>query len=72
MKSIGIDIGTTTISGVVYDSVEDRNVHSVTVDNGSFIRSENDWERIQDAGGIVDKAAGCWIVFWKSTLKSMQ
>ena len=58
MKSIGIDIGTTTISGVVYDSVEDRNVHSVTVDNGSFIRSENDWERIQDAGGIVDKAAG--------------
>ena len=57
MKSIGIDIGTTTISGVVYDSERDEIVESSTVANDYFIHRENDWERIQDAGGIVKKAS---------------
>ena len=56
MKTIGIDIGTTTISGVVFD-VDQKNVmESRTVSNGSFIPTKHDWERIQDVNQIIRKA----------------
>lgn len=56
MKTIGIDIGTTTISAVVLDHTGKRVIESRTIENGSFIRTEHEWERIQDAAVIIGKA----------------
>ena len=57
MKAIGIDIGTTTISGVVLDVAKRQVLEARTVQNGSFIKTEHEWERIQDVDVILDKAA---------------
>ena len=56
MKTIGLDIGTTSISAVVLDTGLQTVLTSRTIPNGSFIKTENDWERIQDASVLADKA----------------
>lgn len=59
MKIVGIDIGTTTISGVVLESKTAKNIkiiESKTIENACFITSEKNWERIQDADEIIKKA----------------
>ncbi len=56
MKTIGIDLGTTTISAAVLDSRERRVVESRTIPNGGFLKTERDWERCQDAAVLVRTA----------------
>lgn len=56
MKTIGIDIGTTTIGAVVMDTQDKRFLTSVTIPNGSFIKTACEWERIQDVGLLMKKA----------------
>jgi sedoheptulokinase len=56
MKAIGIDIGTTTVSAVVFDSVQDNVVEGRTIQNDSFMNTGNEWERIQDVDVIIKKA----------------
>lgn len=56
MKAIGIDIGTTTISAVVLDDAQEKVLDARTIENGSFIHTEHEWERIQDVGIIIEKA----------------
>lgn len=59
MQIIGIDIGTTTISGVVLDHEKGKAtklLEAKTIENGCFISNGNEWEKIQDAGEIVRKA----------------
>ncbi|MDO4260859.1 MAG: FGGY family carbohydrate kinase [Eubacteriales bacterium] len=56
MKAIGIDIGTTTISAVVLEQSTGEVLESRTIPNGSFIETEQEWERIQDAETVVRKA----------------
>ncbi|NBJ91725.1 sedoheptulokinase [Parablautia muri] len=56
MKAIGIDIGTTTISAVVLDDVQEKVLDARTIENGSFIHTEHEWERIQDVDIIIEKA----------------
>lgn len=56
MKVIGIDIGTTTISGVVLDREADTVLAARTVENGSFMETGRSWERLQDVAVIVRKA----------------
>lgn len=56
MKAIGIDIGTTTISAVVLDTVQKCVIEARTIPNGSFIQTEQEWERIQDAKVIQKRA----------------
>lgn len=51
MNHLGIDIGTTSICGVVYDS-NAQTVHSITRKNTSGITSANPWESLQDAEKI--------------------
>ena len=54
MKTIGIDIGTTTISAVLLD-VEIKKVIAVkTISNTAAIQSKNSFERGQDADKILD------------------
>lgn len=56
MKSIGIDIGTTTISIAVMDGADCTLVHKATLANDSSIPSGNPWERVQDPPRILSKA----------------
>lgn len=56
MRAIGIDIGTTTISAVVVHREQRRTETARTVSNGSFIRTANAWERMQDAEMIWQRA----------------
>ena len=55
MKSIGIDIGTTTVSAVVMDLEQKNIATSRTISNGGFLQGEV-WESIQDPAMLVDKA----------------
>jgi len=59
VKAAGIDIGTTTISGVVLENGENgqaKILEAKTVENGCFIETGNEWERIQYAKEIVERA----------------
>lgn len=56
MKAIGLDIGTTTVSGAVVDTDSRQALTVRTVPNESFIKTSHKWERIQDAGRIVSTA----------------
>ena len=56
MKAMGIDIGTTTISGVVLDVEKKQVVETRTIPNGSFLPTRKDWERMQDVSVILKKA----------------
>jgi sedoheptulokinase len=58
MLTIGLDIGTTTISAVAADpekGVQD----TITVNNDTFIHDGPSWERIQDPEEIWEKAFKC-------------
>ena len=57
MKTIGLDIGTTTISGVVLDNQSRSVVQARTIANGSFIDTGKDWERIQVLETLVRELA---------------
>ena len=57
MNVLGIDIGTTTLSAVVYS--DDRGVLAAkTVKNDSFLEGES-WEKIQDPNVIYETAMHC-------------
>ena len=59
MQTIGIDIGTTTLRGVVLEksgTQKPRVLEAKTIENGSFFKTTKDWGRIQDAEKIVKKS----------------
>lgn len=53
MKIIGIDIGTTSICGIVFDTNKKTIIKSETLPNTSFITSKNGFEKIQDTSVIM-------------------
>ncbi len=55
MKSIGIDIGTTSICGISADCQSGEILKSVTLSNDSFIETDKAFERIQDSSKILSK-----------------
>lgn len=57
MISIGVDIGTTTISGVALDIGEKRVLRAVTIPNGFEISGSNPLHRMQDGERIARQAA---------------
>lgn len=54
MKVIGIDIGTTGICGVCADSESGEILKSVSLPNESFVKTEVEFERIQDTAVIMN------------------
>ena len=58
MWTIGIDIGTTTISAVVMRTDVRSIEKAYTLANDCFLLSERPWEKIQDPESILRKAAG--------------
>ena len=57
MKVIGIDIGTTSISGVVLDAESGNIVKTKNLNSEAFIDTLNDWEKIQSVGKIISIAS---------------
>lgn len=56
MKAIGIDIGTTSICGVLVNIVSGEIIKSVTKNSEAFITTPNEWEKIQDTQKIINMA----------------
>lgn len=56
MKAIGIDIGTTSISGVLFDADTGCVLKSFTENSNAFIRVNNDFEKIQSVDRIISLA----------------
>ncbi len=55
MKSIGIDIGTTSISLVLAGFPDGTLIQAVTLPNDTFLPSARPWERLQDPAAILAK-----------------
>ena len=55
MYAIGIDIGTTSICGIVVDVDTGEILKRKTVESNAFIKSEKTWEKIQDSEKIINK-----------------
>ncbi len=54
MNSVGIDIGTTSICGVSVNAETGEIIKSVTLPNNSFIKSDKEYEKIQDGAIILE------------------
>lgn len=55
MKSIGIDIGTTTVSMNLVDGENPQVIEKRTLENGSFLKTSFSWERVQDTEVILSR-----------------
>ena len=55
-QTLGIDIGTTTISIILSDTDDRHCSKALTVQNKSRIRTQYRWEKVQDVTGIIDCA----------------
>lgn len=53
MKALGIDIGTTSICGILLDTQSGTIIKSITRNSEAFIETPNEWERIQDTEKII-------------------
>jgi len=53
MKAIGIDLGTTSICGVLLDTQNGNVLSTKTISSDAFIVTENEWEKIQDVRKII-------------------
>ncbi|MBQ4528888.1 MAG: hypothetical protein II998_12550 [Clostridia bacterium] len=58
MKAIGIDIGTTSICGIVADVESGEILNSITKNSDAFIAGCAPWEKIQSVDKIMDLATG--------------
>lgn len=58
MKAIGIDIGTTSVCGVLIDVNTGEILKSCTKNSEAFITTENEWEKIQSVEKIMSVATG--------------
>lgn len=56
MKTIGLDIGTTTICAIVIDASDGKVLRSVTLPNDTFLTDVKPFEKIQDPEKILSKA----------------
>lgn len=53
MYTIGLDIGTTSVCGVLVDAKSGETVKAYTKKNSGFIKNANDYEKIQDPESIL-------------------
>lgn len=58
MKAIGIDIGTTSICGILLDCTSGQILESVTQNSNAFLSTPWEWEKIQDTQKIIQIAKG--------------
>ena len=58
MRTIGLDIGTTTICAVLFDTDAAKTVETAVIPNDSYMNSGNTWEKIQNPQQILSLANG--------------
>lgn len=58
MKAIGIDIGTTSVCGVMIDVEKGCIIESCTKNSNAFLEGCAEWEKIQSVEKIIDVATG--------------
>lgn len=58
MKIVGIDIGTTSVCGIILDTVTGKAIKSVTQNSNAFIDECMPYEKIQSVEIIMNKAMG--------------
>ncbi len=58
MYSIGLDIGTTSVSGVIHDIGSGEILRSVTVPNDSFLDTTFPWAKLQDPNRLLEISQG--------------
>lgn len=58
MEIIGIDIGTTSICGVLIDAYSGELLKKRTISSEAFIETDNDFEKIQDPKKIISLSLG--------------
>ena len=58
MYSIGIDIGTTSVSGIIHDITTGEIIKSVTVPNDSFLQTALPWAKLQDPNRLLELSQG--------------
>ena len=56
--AIGLDIGTTTICGILMDVCTGEMIKKITLANDTFIEGKEDFEKLQDAAKIEEKCLG--------------
>jgi len=56
VKAIGIDIGTTSVCGVLLDASNGNVLKSLTRNSNAFIERDNEWEKIQSVEKIMSTA----------------
>lgn len=56
MEAIGIDIGTTSICGVVINTENGEVLNSISQNSNAFLQTENDFEKIQSVEKIMEIA----------------
>jgi len=54
MFAIGLDIGTTSVCGILHNAETGEIVKSITLKNDSFIDTKNTWEKIQSADRLME------------------
>ena len=55
-KTIGLDIGTTSVSAVVFNEDKQEVLLARTARSGHFLQAANEWERLQDADELTSLA----------------
>lgn len=71
MKIIGIDIGTTSICGIVFDAVSKSIIASKTLPNNSFIKSEFSFEKIQNPEIIMNTVYDILDCFYSEDIEAI-
>ncbi len=56
MKVIGIDIGTTSICGILLDTQTGHVLRSITQNSNAFLKAAQEWEKIQNVEKIIPMA----------------
>lgn len=60
MYSVGLDIGTTSVCGILVNIQNGEIVKSLTLDNCAFIKAENEAFKTQDANKLIDIATSIY------------
>lgn len=58
MLAIGLDIGTTSVCGILYDIENGKQIKAITEANDTFIKSDETFKKLQDPVALVNKLCG--------------
>ncbi len=55
MLAIGLDIGTTSVCGILYDIESGKQINAITEANNTFIKADESWKKLQDPVALIKK-----------------